>query len=149
MNLHDIIPKRLTALVWFYITGGNGQLIGRQDMHHLFEIERGTPPPAEQNAQPWRHDPRNYWRPWGTSPYRNNTRQLVLCQLRVVRTQARLMQPNRVWGVQLDLQCPECTRIAGERGLYTEYSQTLITNDPWNTIPQHNRATTPDPLTGL
>ena len=139
MNLHDLAPKVIRRLVWLYPYGGNGTPLGNTHGAHLYEVERGAPPPIREDlaADPFHHVhyQRRTWQPYDT---RNFTPEQVVNPLcGRIRTRARFPYLGNAWGAG---NCQECLNRAqgGEPATIGE----LQRDDPWQQIDWGVRGTT-------
>ena len=139
MRLHDIQVAPTTAIIWGHWFGGNGRAIDN-GIFHAVRIERRAP--FHEIGTP-RANYRIYWRPWDRPTDRLPTD--ALCHN--VQTRAR-------WPRFYDRQYDWAGRLNG-RACETcaTFNPTTIRDlnrdDPWTTIPDTERPTTPDPVTGL
>ncbi len=138
MNLHSIGATH-QALVWMIPTGHNGQPIGRAEDkgYHLYPVDRGTP-----NA-PVGSTYRRWWNPWGDFPT-VDPKTPICGQIRSTARNPYLQD----WG-GYNGRCAACAAIATAGRLVTGTRGELLATDPWAAIPERDRPTTPDPVTGL
>lgn len=139
----------LEAWLWATVYGGNGRQI--TPFMHLFRGQRGRPPEADPNREPWRYNRRIYWNPW-MYPFNNdnppNALQPMCGRLKSVSRFPRLNpRTDQTWGRRLP-QCPNCLQLATNVGITPAFYNILATNDPWAKLTAEEREQ-PDPVTGL
>lgn len=162
-NLHNLIGND-NKLIWCRPLTARGHALGRprdelwQYVDHLYEIDRGTPPPLT-DARGWNAavQARRRWRPYSImrvdvhGNYQRPRRDLVLnplCGPIRTRSEHPTMQPanpqTRPW--MIDSRCANCINIAGGQG---EYLTDIQTADPWADIVRQDQFDRPDPVSGL
>lgn len=142
MNIHDIAKNALhTALVWFRPTGANGRTLGTGNMGHIYRLARNT------NALDTIGEPyRRYWRPWSESSLAPGCSTTTpICG--PLKTRSRWARLSGYWGWGT-IHCAACRRLADTEATHESVGE-LNQADPWNQIRHDDRATTPDPVTGL
>lgn len=145
-NLHAIVGGRMEAMIWAYVSGGNGRDIGAingRTTAHAFRAQRGTPP---QMAPTNRYSSRPYWTPFQFPDYNMSAEQILTPACGRLRSSARYPRISTAyeggWNTNF---CPVCLRIAPD----TRYHRAVMMADPWIAIPQANRSTTLDPVSGV
>lgn len=154
--LHEITVGNPIAYIWATIHGGNGQIVGnRTNPKHIVPLERNTPPPLDPRADgTWMNGyGRRYWTPWS---HPIGGADQAIC--RAIRTRGRPQNQYiqvSSWGWNPDPgapppgACPDCLTAAVRMGVTPKMKQDVDNQDPWYRIPQANRMTAVDPVTGI
>lgn len=167
MRLNDIRITIGDAWVWGCLEGGNGGVVGKGRLRHLFPIKRGEPPAIveEDNTErpAWGRNvnwARQMWRPYaqnlialdddGYTKINRAAIDAALCKK--VKTTAHWVRIGiRHWGAQGN--CPDCQVTAERMGIKAYDWTTLQREDPWtqmipNPYAQNEDWRNPDPVTG-
>lgn len=149
MNLHSITPNVFTVAMTMYPVGANGHHLTR--IAHLWLVNRGTPPPLGEERPPWARahtwwrPARYWWHPYEPNIWPGDEASLTpLCG----RLKSRSRDPHLSIAYDRDDVCETCIDVATARGYKYGSRREILRDDPWTTIPQEHRGTTPDPLTG-
>lgn len=143
-TLHQVRVAITTQLVWGYLRGGNGRMLGG-NLHHAFRATRQTP------VQPVGNTRRRYWGPWGHGVFEAEDPLTPLCGR--LRSNARFPTIMSTYSHRWDdtyepprAACPDCLRLSGGN---IQYLDKVQDNDPWTKLGYEERIITPDPVSGL